>query len=141
MSETEKKGETHSSNDAVHPTASLDGIETGEIKGTSTRELDEAAKYLAGHDEFGPLTPEMEKKLLKKIDAWILPLVSSLIVVTASECMLKRASLTEVHVRRSSRPRWLPLIRSNSAPPRFTVCAPTTTWSARNTAGLEVSCP
>lgn len=75
MTETEKKVELHSSTDAVRPTASLDAIETGEIQGKSTRELDDAAKYLAGHDEFGPLTPEMEKKLVKKIDAWILPLV------------------------------------------------------------------
>lgn len=38
--------------------------------------LDEAAAYLAEHTEFGPLTPELEKKLVRKIDMWIIPMVS-----------------------------------------------------------------
>lgn len=41
--------------------------------------LDEAAKYLADHEQYGPMTPEQEKKIVKKIDAWMIPLVSLVI--------------------------------------------------------------
>jgi hypothetical protein len=75
MADTEKKGDPQATNDTISHAQSMEAGEVGALKGTSNRELDEAAKYLAGHDEFGPMTPEMEKKLVKKIDAWILPLV------------------------------------------------------------------
>lgn len=40
--------------------------------------LDEAARYLANHEEFSPMTPEQEKVIVKKIDSWMIPLVSFL---------------------------------------------------------------
>ncbi|KAI2625981.1 MFS general substrate transporter [Hypomontagnella submonticulosa] len=44
-------------------------------KSVDERNLDEAAKYLADHEEFGPMTPEQEKKIVKKIDSWMIPLL------------------------------------------------------------------
>ncbi|OIW28286.1 MFS general substrate transporter [Coniochaeta ligniaria NRRL 30616] len=38
-------------------------------------DLDDAAQYLAGHDEFGPMTPEKEKAIVRKLDAWMIPLL------------------------------------------------------------------
>lgn len=35
---------------------------------------DQAAQFIAAHADYPPMTPEMEKKVKKKIDAWIIPL-------------------------------------------------------------------
>ena len=35
---------------------------------------DEAARFVAAHADYPPMTPEMEKRIKKKIDAWIIPL-------------------------------------------------------------------
>lgn len=61
-----------------------DEIEAGNVqeqsdaevsKSLDDRVLDEAAKYLATANDYGPMTPEQEKKIVKKIDAWMIPLV------------------------------------------------------------------
>lgn len=64
---------------AVHRITSHD---QGETEPTAAKTLDEnvvdeAAKYLAStrDGQYAPLTPEMEKKLRKKIDSWMIPLV------------------------------------------------------------------
>ena len=57
------------------PTQTLDADMKDMKPVVGHEELDEAATYLAGHEEFGPLTPEKEKALVRKIDAWMLPLV------------------------------------------------------------------
>ncbi|OTB01344.1 hypothetical protein M426DRAFT_75212 [Hypoxylon sp. CI-4A] len=44
-------------------------------KAVDDKALDEAAKYLANHEQFGPMTPEQEKKIVKKIDSWMIPLL------------------------------------------------------------------
>jgi hypothetical protein len=75
MADTAKKTDRKADSDYINA-GSMEAGEVADLKGASNRELDEAAKYLAGHDEYGPMSPEMEKKLVKKIDAWILPLVS-----------------------------------------------------------------
>lgn len=36
--------------------------------------LDEAAKFIAAHADYPPMTPEMEKRIKKKLDAWLIPL-------------------------------------------------------------------
>lgn len=36
---------------------------------------DRLAKFVAEHQGYPPMTPEMEKRIKKKIDAWIIPLV------------------------------------------------------------------
>lgn len=59
--------------ESVQPVTSAVVGETAKI--VDDRALDEAAKYLANHEEFGPMTPEQERKIVKKIDAWMIPLV------------------------------------------------------------------
>ncbi|KAI1473392.1 MFS general substrate transporter [Daldinia eschscholtzii] len=59
--------------DPIQPVTSTMAGETA--KTVDDRALDEAAKYLANHEEFGPMTPEQEKKIVKKIDAWMIPLL------------------------------------------------------------------
>lgn len=58
----------------VLPTSS-DAVISETSKTIDDGALDEAAKYLANHEEFGPMTPEQEKKIVKKIDSWMIPLV------------------------------------------------------------------
>lgn len=36
---------------------------------------DRVAQFVAEHQDYPPMTPEMEKRIKKKIDAWIIPLV------------------------------------------------------------------
>lgn len=66
-------------NDPIHLTTSHDQGET-EITTAKTLDenvVDEAAKYLANtrDSQYPPLTPDREKKLRKKIDSWMIPLV------------------------------------------------------------------
>lgn len=57
----------------IHPVPSV--VQEGENLKINDRTLDEAAKYLANHEDFGPMTPEQEKKIVKKIDSWMIPLL------------------------------------------------------------------
>ena len=36
---------------------------------------DKAAQFVAGHQDYPPMTPEMEKRIKRKIDRWMIPLV------------------------------------------------------------------
>lgn len=59
--------------DVVQPITSTTA---GEVtKPTDDVVLDDAAKYLANSEEYPRMTPEQEKKIVKKIDAWMIPLV------------------------------------------------------------------
>lgn len=60
--------------DAVRPVSSAQQGQT--LRTTEGRALDEAARYVATHDEFGPMTPAQEKEIVKKIDFHVVPLVS-----------------------------------------------------------------
>jgi len=76
MSATEiRKEKSPGELEAVQSTQQADTSEFDKSKHMDERQLDDAAQYLAGHDEFGPLTPEKEKAIVRKIDAWMLPLV------------------------------------------------------------------
>ena len=59
--------------DTIHPVPSANQGET--LKTVDDRALDEAARYIATHDEFGPMTPEKEKEIVRKIDLCVVPLV------------------------------------------------------------------
>ncbi|KAI1077447.1 MFS general substrate transporter [Whalleya microplaca] len=59
--------------DSVQPATSIIVGET--TKTLNDGALDEAAKYLANHEEFGPMTKEQERKIVKKIDSWMIPLL------------------------------------------------------------------
>ncbi|KAF3023007.1 hypothetical protein E8E14_011085 [Neopestalotiopsis sp. 37M] len=62
--------------DHIQPTASTSQGETSEaIKNVDDKNLDEAARYLVNTEEYGPMTPEKEKKIVKKIDAWMIPIL------------------------------------------------------------------
>lgn len=71
--------DTKKDESSLEPVTSAMAGETSKTVDDGT--LDEAAKYLANHEEFGPMTPEQEKKIVKKIDAWMIPLVSLVVVV------------------------------------------------------------
>ncbi|KAI1137724.1 MFS general substrate transporter [Hypoxylon sp. FL0543] len=47
--------------------------ETTEIIDDSS--LDEAGRYLANHEKFGPMTAGQEKAIVKKIDSWMIPML------------------------------------------------------------------
>lgn len=99
----------------------------GEIHFTTAKSLvdnniDEAAKYLAGERQYPPLTPEKEKRLRKKIDAWMIPLVSKDII-----CNCKIIPLIEIESSYFS----LPLLELSTKwsyqPQRYMDSRPTTT--------------
>ncbi|KAI1636246.1 major facilitator superfamily domain-containing protein [Biscogniauxia mediterranea] len=59
--------------DAVEPVISRTA---GELtKPTDDVVLDDAAKYLANSEQYAPMTPEQERRIVKKIDAWMIPLL------------------------------------------------------------------
>lgn len=73
MAEPDSKLKDPSFGEPVQQVSSTAQGET--LKHVDDRALDEAARYLATTEEYGPMTPEMEKKIVKKIDAWMIPLV------------------------------------------------------------------
>ncbi|KAL4967001.1 allantoate permease [Aspergillus stella-maris] len=46
-----------------------------DVKDSQTPEADEAARFLASVGPFPPMTPDQEKKLVRKIDRWMIPLL------------------------------------------------------------------
>lgn len=64
---------------AIHPVTSQGQGEIQDDAETKLQEdvIDDAAKFLAGAraEQYPPLTPEREKRLRKKIDSWMIPLV------------------------------------------------------------------
>lgn len=66
---------------AIYPALSYSQGEVQDGSGSKIPEeaTDDAAKYLTDTraEEFRPLTPEREKRLRKKIDSWMIPLVST----------------------------------------------------------------
>lgn len=63
----------------IHPVVSYSQGEAQDGTGSKLPEeaIDDAAKYLTDTraEQFRPLTPEREKRLRKKIDSWMIPLV------------------------------------------------------------------
>ena len=45
------------------------------IKDGKTVSGDDAVQFVAAHQDLPPMTPEIEKRIKKKIDAWMIPLV------------------------------------------------------------------
>lgn len=53
------------------------GVANGSVhdsKIESDEPAGQAAKFIAAHADYVPMTPEMEKKIKKKLDAWLIPL-------------------------------------------------------------------
>lgn len=65
----------------IYPVLSYSQGEVQDGSGSKLPEeaTDDAAKYLTDTraEQFQPLTPEREKRLRKKIDSWMIPLVST----------------------------------------------------------------
>ena len=80
MSDSEKMAADTSVTKAPDaPNTDAGSIVPGTVDSTSGTDdnLDEAARYLAQEvSDFPPMTPEIEKKLVKKIDRWMIPIVS-----------------------------------------------------------------
>lgn len=72
----DKKSET-----SINPVLSYSQGEVQDGNGSKSPEeaTDDAAKYLTDTraEQFQPLTPEREKRLRKKIDSWMIPLVNT----------------------------------------------------------------
>ncbi|KAJ0317093.1 hypothetical protein Brms1b_005126 [Colletotrichum noveboracense] len=60
---------------AIHPSSSNAQGQSEMTKAPQDGILDEAAEFLANANDYPPMTPEMEKKIVKKIDAWMIPLL------------------------------------------------------------------
>lgn len=74
-SKSEKDGAPEEN--AIKPQSSISQGHMETTKGLDENTLDDAARYLANAaEDYGPMTPEMEKRIVKKIDSWIIPLVS-----------------------------------------------------------------
>lgn len=69
------------SDTTVYPVLSYSQGEVQDGSGSKIPEeaADDAAKYLSDTraQQFQPLTPEREKRLRKKIDSWMIPLVNT----------------------------------------------------------------
>lgn len=66
---------------AIHPSSSNVQGQSEITKAPQDGILDEAAEFLANANDYPPMTPEIEKKIVKKIDAWMIPLVSKLVSI------------------------------------------------------------
>lgn len=92
---------------AIHPVTSQSQGEVEDIvaKNTDDNTLDEAAKYLANANtgQHAPLTPEREKKLLRKIDSWIIPLVSNCCCELTNWLLMMTRTIASVYVHARSR--------------------------------------
>lgn len=62
--------------DAIHPVTSNQVAHSNDnVKQAQSKEVDQAAKFLASVGPFPPMTPEQEKVIVRKIDRWMIPLV------------------------------------------------------------------
>ncbi|KAK7407835.1 hypothetical protein QQX98_010006 [Neonectria punicea] len=71
---TEKKASM--SGDDIHQVTSVQVASSSEnTKHAQTKEADRAARFLTTVGPFPPMTPEQEKKLVRKIDRWMIPML------------------------------------------------------------------
>lgn len=78
MVEKKEDPSGHANENGIQPSDSTTQGQSEILKSPRDGVLDEAATFLANADAFPPMTPEMEKKIVKKIDAWMIPLVRGL---------------------------------------------------------------
>lgn len=97
---------------------------------------DRVAQFVAEHQNYPPMTPEMEKRIKKKIDAWIIPLVRIPSAYTrAFHIRLRLAS------RVSSLLQWQLSTRFSCPRQHCTTSSRITTCQVQSLAGSEASCP
>lgn len=51
------------------------GVQASSIKDGKTAALDGAVQFVTAHQDLPPMTAEIEKRIKKKIDGWMIPLV------------------------------------------------------------------
>lgn len=66
-----------SSDDNIQQVTSTQRSSSENVRHAQTKEADQAAQFLAGVGPFPPMTSEQEKKLVRKIDRWMIPLVKA----------------------------------------------------------------
>ena len=59
----------------VTPDSKLGDVKDPSIKDGKTLAGDDAVLFVAAHQDLPPMTPEIEKRIKRKIDAWMIPLV------------------------------------------------------------------
>ena len=143
-SSEEKSGAIKEGGDSVERAQSLTIAEDdGNSKTVNEVQLDEAAKYLVNAENYGPLTPEAEKKLVRKLDRWMLPMVSC---TPSAFRIIKHGQERQVTDNASAtcssylqQPLVL-LTRSRLELPLSTVSRPITICTVSNIAGWGASC-
>ncbi|KXH36163.1 hypothetical protein CNYM01_12079 [Colletotrichum nymphaeae SA-01] len=75
MVEKKEDPSGHANENGIQPSDSTTQGQSEILKSPRDGVLDEAATFLANADAFPPMTPEMEKNIVKKIDAWMIPLL------------------------------------------------------------------
>ena len=61
-----------------HDTPDLDVEQRTEEKIVLSQHVDQAAEFLVEVDAYPPLSPEAERKLIRKVDSIMVPIVSSI---------------------------------------------------------------
>ena len=72
---TDKKADMSGEGSIQREASTQVGSSDDNAKLAQTREADQAARFLATVGPFPPMSPEQEKKLVRKIDRWMIPLV------------------------------------------------------------------
>lgn len=101
-------------------TADMDVEQSVDEKNVLSQHVDKAAKFLVEADAYPPLSPEAERKLLRKVDWIMIPIVSSFTIPLPlyNECLQYQYSY-------SSLLRWVPLTKWRLEPQRSMDCEPT----------------
>jgi len=100
------------------------------VANADTKNIDQAALFLAEAEGFEPLTAKQEQRLKRKIDFILIPMV-----LYHRSLQLPMA----YHISSSSPPRSVPSTKSRSPRQPFTVYAKTTILSASSTPGSAPS--
>ena len=75
--ESKDPGHVRSSSRDMADNESSVSVSASANDAAATKELpadDKVAQFVAAHQDYPPMTPEMEKRIKRKIDAWIIPL-------------------------------------------------------------------
>lgn len=70
----------------VTPVDKVADVQDSSIKEGKTTTMDGAARFVAAHQDLPPMTPEIEKRIKKKIDAWMIPLVRGAPIALPKRC-------------------------------------------------------
>ena len=139
----DKSDATKGVEDTVERAQSLTvAADDGNLKTVDEVQLDEAAKYLANAENYGTLTAEAEKRLVRKLDCWMLPMVSHkpFVAEIAEHC--RERQIINPNMTYSSCLQQLSALstRSRSALPLCTASKPIIICMASSIAGWGVSC-